>query len=381
MCLVLTELQILQRKSSACHHTAAVTGAGVSGSGAEVGASISTGREHRLVCAELVHGSVLHAHGHDSVALSVVHQQVGGEVLDEEDGVVLERLAVQSVQHGVTSAISGSGASVGLASSSILQRLTTEGALVDLALVRARERQTVALQLQHSGRSLAAHVVDRILVTEPIGALDGIVCMPSPVILQGRSNTQTSTSERTLPLQPRTRSRRTSSLHVSALAADLGHVSEGGVDSTLRSDRVRSRGEQLADACHLESLRRQAECSAQTSTAGAHHDRVVLVLNDRVCLRARHLNTHADTNHHTRQMGAHTEADARTSEFCRSAPDSPGERRLNERMCLSTSRAARCCSLLLRVHTFPAVGFDWLCTAMRGLATWKDLLAAAAWLV
>ena len=52
----------------------------------------------------------------------------------------------------------------------------------DLAVVAAREGETVSLQLAHSTRSLATHVVNSVLVTEPIGSLHGIVEVPSPIV-------------------------------------------------------------------------------------------------------------------------------------------------------------------------------------------------------
>ena len=49
---------------------------------------------------------------------------------------------------------------------------------------------------------------------------------------------------------------------------------------------MRTGGEELADARHLESLRRQTEGGAQTGTAGAYHDGVVLMLDHGVRARA-----------------------------------------------------------------------------------------------
>ena len=60
--------------------------------------------------------------------------------------------------------------------------LTTEGSLVDLAVLASGEGETVVLQLTDGTGGFTAHVVDGVLVTEPIGTLDGIVEVPSPVI-------------------------------------------------------------------------------------------------------------------------------------------------------------------------------------------------------
>lgn len=52
----------------------------------------------------------------------------------------------------MTRSVSGSSASVGLATFAEVQRLSTEGTLVDLSFLRPRERYTESLQLK--GKSL-----------------------------------------------------------------------------------------------------------------------------------------------------------------------------------------------------------------------------------
>ena len=49
--------------------------------------------------------------------------------------VVLQRCAVQRVEHGVTSAVGSTGAAVRLASLTVVEALTSEGALINLPLV------------------------------------------------------------------------------------------------------------------------------------------------------------------------------------------------------------------------------------------------------
>lgn len=64
--------------------------------------------------------------------------------------IVLHGHAVQGVQHGMASAVGGACAAVGLPTPPIVQRLPAKGALVDLALLSAREGQAIVLQLNHS---------------------------------------------------------------------------------------------------------------------------------------------------------------------------------------------------------------------------------------
>ena len=57
--------------------------------------------------AEAVDRAVVHAQRDDAAAGAVLHDQVDGEILDEELGGVAQRLAVERVQHGVAGAVGG----------------------------------------------------------------------------------------------------------------------------------------------------------------------------------------------------------------------------------------------------------------------------------
>ena len=149
----------------------------------------------------------------------------------------------------------------------------------DLALVSAREGHAVLLKLDNSAGSLLAHHLDRVLqksvcfrerkvsgmkmgfaahaqalpegrrgcwiwwgksnlVSEPVRTLDRVVEVPPPVILR--------------------------------------HVTESRIDAALRSDSVGPGWEELCDACNLEALLGKAHSSAETGTAGADDDGVIL---------------------------------------------------------------------------------------------------------
>lgn len=69
-----------------------------------------------LVGTEPVNGSVLEAQGNYTTARTVFHDQIKGEVLHEELRVVLERLAVEGVQDGMSCPVSGSTTTVSLSS-------------------------------------------------------------------------------------------------------------------------------------------------------------------------------------------------------------------------------------------------------------------------
>ena len=131
----LHELKILQRETSTGDHGVAITRASVRTRAREVRATVATSREHSLMRAEAVKGTVLHVERDDTDALDVLHNQVEGKVLDEEVGVVTEGLTVEGVKEGVAGTVGRGGATVGLATLAELEGLTTERTLVDLALL------------------------------------------------------------------------------------------------------------------------------------------------------------------------------------------------------------------------------------------------------
>src|SRR5258705_105335 len=59
-----------------------------------------------------------------------------------------------------------------------------EGSLIDLAVLQAVERHAHVLELDHHFDRAAAHVLDRILIPEIVGALDRVVHVPVPVIFR-----------------------------------------------------------------------------------------------------------------------------------------------------------------------------------------------------
>lgn len=82
--------------------------------------------------------------------------------------------------------------------------------------------------------------MNSILITQPVGTLDGVVHVPSPVVLV--------------------------------------HVSESRVDTTLGSDSVRSGREKLGDTSSVEASLGETEGSSQTGTTGTNNDGIVLVV-------------------------------------------------------------------------------------------------------
>ncbi len=96
------------------------------------------------------------------------------------------------------------------------------------------------LEFDNGSRGLAGHVVNGILVAEPVGALDGIVHVPPPVILV--------------------------------------HVPEGSVDATLGGNGMTSRGEELRDTGSVEAGLGKTECCTETRATCADNESIVLMI-------------------------------------------------------------------------------------------------------
>jgi hypothetical protein len=148
------------------------------------------------------------------------------------------------MQHRVAGAVGGGAGALRRRAFAHRLRHAAERALVDLAFLGAAERHARVLQLVHGGRRLAAEIFDRVLVAEPVGALDRVVHVPGPVV-------------------------RT-------------HVAERGGDAALRRHRVAARREQLGDAGGLQPRTRRTHGGAKARSARADDDDVVAVVNDLV---------------------------------------------------------------------------------------------------
>ena len=244
----LHEFHVLQRQAGAQHHGIAIAGGRERRGAGEVDAAIAAGGDDDHVGAEAVDGAVIHIERHHAAAAAlVVLDQVDGEIFDVEFGRMPQRLAVHGVQHGVAGAVGG-GASALRGALAVMRGHAAERALIDLAVLPARERQAPVLQLVDRVRRVAAEIFDGVLVTEPVGALDGVVHVPAPVV--------------------------------------LAHVAERGGNAALRGNGVRAGREHLGDAGRAQAGLAAADHGAQAGAAGADHHHVVAVILDRVSFAA-----------------------------------------------------------------------------------------------
>ncbi len=232
----LHELHVLQRQAGAQHHGVAVAGAAMRAGAPEVCPSVSAGGQDRLLGSETMHRAVLEAKGDDTdAATAIVHHQVEGKVLDEKGGALVEGLPIERVKHGVPGPIGGGAAAPHWRALAIFGVVPAERALVDLAVLRARERHAVVLELVDRLRGPAAHVFDRVLIAQPVGALDGVVHVPAPVV--------------------------------------RSPVAQRGGDAPLCCNGMRSRWKHLADAGGAQSRLHAPQRGPEAGAAGAdnHH--------------------------------------------------------------------------------------------------------------
>src|SRR6185437_411243 len=200
--------------------------------------------------AEAMQRAVFHVPGEKAAARAVIlHQQVERDVFDKELGIVLQALLIERVQDRMSGPV-GSGAGALRHLLTVADGLAAERALIDQALVRARERDAVMLQFQYGRNRLAAHIFDGVLVTEPVRSLDGVVHVELPIVT-------------------------------------VAHIAERGRHAALCRHRVAARRKYLGDARRPQSGRGHAERGAHAGAAGADDHDVVNVLDDFIHLRHR----------------------------------------------------------------------------------------------
>jgi hypothetical protein len=191
-----------------------------------------------------VNSSVFLIVGDNTLADTILHNQVSSKEFNEIFGVVSERLAIKSVKESMASSVSGSTATICLTTLSIFLGLTTKGSLVDFAVLGSGEGAAVVFELNDGLRSFSCHVVNSILVSQPVGSLDRIVHMPPPIVLV--------------------------------------HISQCSVDTPLRGHRVRPGRKELGYTGSVEASFSETECGAQASSTGSDDHSIVLVVYHRV---------------------------------------------------------------------------------------------------
>ncbi|EKD99293.1 MAG: hypothetical protein ACD_23C00033G0002 [uncultured bacterium] len=174
----------------------------------------------------------------DDIAIGIANQ-IQCHPFDKEIGSGLDVLLVQGVQHGMAGTVSCSAGALHRFFT-VVAGMTTKRTLVNGAIGIAVKRHAEVFQLiNHLGR-LTAHELDRILVTQPVRPLDGVVKMVMPVV--------------------------------------LGHVAQTGANATLGSNGVRSCREYLGQHGDVQAGIGQLQRSTHASAASTDDDDVKFTL-------------------------------------------------------------------------------------------------------
>ena len=245
----LPELHVLQRDPGARRHPQAVSGVDERVGRSREDAAGTAGREHRCLGLQNRHFAGFHLHRDDAqhVALGVA-DEVERHPLDEELGARADVALVERVHERVAGAVRGRAGALHRLLAEV-RRMSAERPLVDRAVGVAVERHAEVLELEDHLRRHPAHVLDRVLVAEPVGALDRVVHVPEPVVLR--------------------------------------HVAERRADAALRRHRVRARRKDLGEHRHGQPRLGQLQRRAHAGATRADDDGVELA----------HGNLHAATAH------------------------------------------------------------------------------------
>ena len=146
-----------------------------------------------------------------------------------------EVLLVQGVQHGVAGTIGrGTGALHGFFA--VVGGVPAKWALVDGAVGVAVKRHAEMFHFVHHFGRLAAHELDGVLVAQPVGAFDGVVEVPFPMV--------------------------------------FAHIAERRAHAALRGHRVRTGRKHLGQHGDLQAGARQLQRGAHARAARAHDHHV-----------------------------------------------------------------------------------------------------------
>ena len=233
----LPEFHIFKRNPRACRHTQAVTSID-EGIGARcINASRTASGKQRCLGVKNHHLAGFHfQRGYAKhVALDVTNQ-VQRHPLDKELCVCKHIALVQRMQHGVTGAVGRTAGTLdGLLAE--IGRMPTERTLINRAIVIAIKWHAEMFKLDHRLGRGATHKLNRVLVSKPIRAFDGVVHMPMPVVLT--------------------------------------HVAERRTDPALCGDSMRAGRENLGQHRDFQTCIGQLQCRPQSGTTGTDNDGVI----------------------------------------------------------------------------------------------------------
>src|ERR671937_2680209 len=115
-----------------------------------------------------MNGPIIEFEADDATAAAVLHDEVDRKEFNEEFGFVAQCLAIKRVQHRVPGTVGRGAGAVCWRTLAEIGRHAAEWALVDAAVLRARERHPPMLEFVDSSRRIPAQILNRILVAQPV---------------------------------------------------------------------------------------------------------------------------------------------------------------------------------------------------------------------
>ena len=179
----LPKLHVLKWQASARCHTEAITGVDEGVGRRRKDPAGAACREQRSFGFEDVDIASFHFHGGDANDVTIrVANEIQRHPLNKKCGARFDVLLVQGVQHRVPRPVSGrAGTLDGLLT--VIRRVAAKWALVDGAVWVAVEGHAHVFQVIHHFWRFAAHELNRVLVAQPVRALDGVVEVVVPIVL------------------------------------------------------------------------------------------------------------------------------------------------------------------------------------------------------
>ena len=203
----------------------------------------ATGREERRLGLQNHHLAGLHLQrGHPQHIAVGVADQVERHPLDQELGARPDVALIERVQHRVPGAIGRRAGALHRAFAEI-HRVPAERPLPDRAVRVAIERHAEMLELVDDTWRHLAHVLDGVLIAEPVRPLDRVVHVPEPAV--------------------------------------LGHVAERGANAALGSHGMRARRENLRQYRDGKAGFRELQRGPHSGAAGADDNRIELAYRQR----------------------------------------------------------------------------------------------------
>jgi hypothetical protein len=237
----LHHLHVFQGHAHAERHGHPVTRTRVGVRRARVEAPGSAGGEDDGLRADRLQAAAEDVPADDALAAPLVLDELPREVLLVAEDVALHQLLVEHVDEHVTRDVGGIGSSRGSGGA--------ERPLSDPPVLEAGEDGAPVLELVHVSRRLAAEHLDRVLVAEVVGALDGVERVDLGVVLRG--------------------------------------IPESRVDAPLGGAGMAAHGVDLRDDRHVSALIERLDRGAHAGAAGANHEHVVLCVHQLETLHER----------------------------------------------------------------------------------------------